>query len=71
MSIKYSAFESGLERFIRLDNEAEYIGMQDLVHGLIRVCMKGRRVAVRYPGTIKATVIGDFPCDLQNEKLRA
>ena len=44
MSIEYSASESGLDRFIRLDNEADYIGMQGLIDGLIRVCMKGRRV---------------------------
>jgi len=71
MSIEYSAFESGLDWFIRRDNEADSIGMQGLIDWSKRVCMKGRRVAVRYPATFKATVIGEFSIDPQNEKLRA
>jgi len=45
--------------------------MQGLIDGLMQVYMKGRRVAVGYPETFKATVIGEFSIDPQNEKLRA
>jgi glycine cleavage system aminomethyltransferase T len=70
MSIKYSAFESALERFVRLNKEEDFIGKQGRIDTGFHET--GTELEIEMLGELfKTTVIEESPYDPQNEKLRA